>query len=564
MSFSPIAGRELAVAARQATTHRVRFLSALLAVLVAGAFIAIWSLTPFNTAVSGQTLFRTLTWMVLPASLVSGLFFTADCLSEEKRDGTIGLLFLTDLRAYDVIAGKLLATSLRAVEVLLACFPILAIPVIMGGVSGTELSRTILALSNALFCSLAAGLMISSVSRESFRATGATLVALLILIFGGPLLDYLRREAVSTAGHVFSLTSPGYAFVLASSSTAPFYLALVISHVCGWLMLGVCTLALPRFWQSAGTTRSFWARPLRSRISPEGSAGFLRRRKSLDRNPLTWFFTRESGRRVTAWAMTVLMFGAFCSILLGAQSNTGLVIWSSLGGTFQMLLYLAVAFQATRSLVEARKAGMLELLLATPASADKIVHAQWSANLRWFLLPAVALAGANLVVAVAGPDLRLGFAALQGGMSRFESIGISLLQTIAMLANFSAIAWFGMWMALTSRSGSSAALRTLIWVMVVPAVLIMFATMVVTASLAFGAMTNGAVNFGRWFGILSAGVGILLALLKDLGFIYWSRKKLAASFRERVGGGEPASLLPPVLQPAKTSAAAPSVPPATR
>ena len=31
---------------------------------------------------------------------------TADCLSEEKREGTLGLLFLTDLRGYDIVVSS--------------------------------------------------------------------------------------------------------------------------------------------------------------------------------------------------------------------------------------------------------------------------------------------------------------------------------------------------------------------------------------------------------------------------------------------------------------------------
>ena len=41
----------------------------------------------------------------------AGLLGTADCVSSEKRDGTLGLLFLTDLKGYDVICGKLAANS---------------------------------------------------------------------------------------------------------------------------------------------------------------------------------------------------------------------------------------------------------------------------------------------------------------------------------------------------------------------------------------------------------------------------------------------------------------------
>ena len=70
--------------------------------------------------------------------LLSGVWFTADCLSEEKREGTLGLLFLTDLKGYDVVLGKLVATSLNGLYAVLAAVPILALPLLMGGVAPGE------------------------------------------------------------------------------------------------------------------------------------------------------------------------------------------------------------------------------------------------------------------------------------------------------------------------------------------------------------------------------------------------------------------------------------------
>ena len=71
--------------------------------------------------------------------LFSGVFLTADSLSGEKREGTLGLLFLTDLKGYDVVFGKLIATSLNGFYALLAIFPVLALPLVMGGVTFWEL-----------------------------------------------------------------------------------------------------------------------------------------------------------------------------------------------------------------------------------------------------------------------------------------------------------------------------------------------------------------------------------------------------------------------------------------
>ena len=54
---------------------------------------------------------------------LAGVRLTADTLSEEKRNGTLGLLFLTDLRGYDVVLGKMITASLKSFYGVLAVLP---------------------------------------------------------------------------------------------------------------------------------------------------------------------------------------------------------------------------------------------------------------------------------------------------------------------------------------------------------------------------------------------------------------------------------------------------------
>src|SRR5438046_5695488 len=168
MTFLPVAERELRVAARKRSTFRVRVIAALVAWIIGSGVLVLSRVGPgFGTPSLGKGLFGVLTWLSLAVALSAGLFFTSDCLSEEKREGTLGFLFLTDLRGHDVVLGKLLATSLRGFYALLAVFPILAIALIMGGVTGAQFWKTSLALVNAMFVSVAAGLFVSAISLES-------------------------------------------------------------------------------------------------------------------------------------------------------------------------------------------------------------------------------------------------------------------------------------------------------------------------------------------------------------------------------------------------------------
>src|SRR5437879_9073179 len=148
MTFLPIVDRELRVAARRRATYWMRAVAALGAIVI-GAFMYVVNRqgAPHEF---GKSLFTVLSTLSIVYCLISGVRSTADCLSEEKREGTFGLLFLTDLKGYDVVFGKLAATSLNGFLCLLAMFPVLAVPLLMGGITNGEFWRMVLVLVDTL------------------------------------------------------------------------------------------------------------------------------------------------------------------------------------------------------------------------------------------------------------------------------------------------------------------------------------------------------------------------------------------------------------------------------
>src|SRR6266568_9456889 len=170
MSVLPIVRRELRVAARKRSTFWLRVAAAITAVVLGSGCLLVGGWQGIGTAQMGSMLFYALTWTCLAAALSAGMFFTSDCLSEEKREGTLGFLFLTDLRGYDVVSGKFLATSVRAFYALLAFLPILAVTQMMGGITGVQYWKSSISLVNGLFCSLAVGMFVSAISRDSQKA----------------------------------------------------------------------------------------------------------------------------------------------------------------------------------------------------------------------------------------------------------------------------------------------------------------------------------------------------------------------------------------------------------
>src|SRR5437867_908357 len=131
MTFLPIVARELRVASRRRVTYWVRSGAALVVIVIGTWLFLMMQRDP--PAEIAKYLFGVLTGSAVLYALLSGVRDTADCLTSEKRDGTLGLLFLTDLKGYDVVIGKLAATSLNALYSVIAVLPMLGVPLLLGG-----------------------------------------------------------------------------------------------------------------------------------------------------------------------------------------------------------------------------------------------------------------------------------------------------------------------------------------------------------------------------------------------------------------------------------------------
>src|SRR5688572_11618485 len=89
MTFLPVADRELRVRARQKATFRARVGAALAACLIIGFFL-VTSTWRFSPAAMGKSVFWFLSGLTFLWCLFEGPRNTADALSEEKREGTLG------------------------------------------------------------------------------------------------------------------------------------------------------------------------------------------------------------------------------------------------------------------------------------------------------------------------------------------------------------------------------------------------------------------------------------------------------------------------------------------
>src|ERR1017187_8980244 len=338
VNWLPIVNRELRVAARKRSTFWLRVAAALTALVIGSGCMILSIFQGTRSWGLGSVLFSVLTWLCLGAGLSAGLFFTSDCLSEEKREGTLGLLFLTDLRGYDVALGKLLATSLRGFYALLAVLPILAITLVMGGVTGAQFWKCALALVNALFFSLAAGMFVSALSRDSQKALTATLFLLLLLALGGPIADTIIGARNPRGWEPrWSLSSPAYVLVTASAYWSHYWIALFVTQLLGWAMLAVASGLAPHSWQekkkAGASSNQGWGYAWRY----GGARRRLRlRQKLIGQQPVAWLVCRERWQSLGLWTVAILIAGGLVAAVIGYRESAVWILLNGIGGLFTL------------------------------------------------------------------------------------------------------------------------------------------------------------------------------------------------------------------------------------
>ena len=519
MTFLPIVGRELRVRARRKATHWFRVAAAAVAIGMVGFLLMMMESTsaPANL---GATIFRVITGVAFLYCLLEGTRHTADCLSEEKRAGTLGLLFLTDLKGYDVVLGKFTAASLNSFYGLLAVFPPLAVPLVLGGVTSGEFWRLAAALLNGLFFSLSAGMLVSTLSRQERMAGAVTL--LLVSFMSGllpaapTLVRLLSRigwlgwlggwdavlEPLAVLSPTTSLVFGFDAFYL--KSPGEYWSALLVTHLLSWLWLGTASGLLPRCWQDApaASKRLWWAELFPGRMRPQENAQRREARcQLLARNPILWLAGQHEVKRLFLWVGvgTVGLAGVVWSVLRYGDED----VWPVLmlvGVIFHLALSVAGATHACYLFAGARDSGMLELLLSTALSAREIVDGHLESVRRLFYWPLVVFVFLELVMLA----LQLGALEYRGEAVVPTALGVLgvLLIGGVMVLDLYATSVFGLWLGLSMKKPSHALSRTLSMVLLPHFV-------------------------GLCFGVLWP----LMGIVKNLVFVFYGREQLRRQFR---------------------------------
>jgi ABC-type transport system involved in multi-copper enzyme maturation permease subunit len=467
MTFLPIVGRELRVASRRRGAWLNRLVAAFIAIVV-GGFILIVSSSHERPTEVGNGMFTTVAGFLFIYVAIAGAVVTCDSLAEEKREGTMGLLFLTDLKGYDVVFGKLAATSLHTIYAMLAVVPLMAIPILMGGVTSAEFWRIVLVAINVLFFSLAAGMFASSVSRSDHRAMFLAFVIILALtIIPAVVADVGKPRAwiamLSPAAQCFTGFDATYRIGDVSET---FWGSVACTLIYSLIFILLACRIVPRSWHETGQRfqqRGIFA-TIRAILNGNADARMARRRRMLETNPYFWRAARNRTKQILVWGLLVL-----AAILWYWLRPTGTDMFFDIGRDLFVIVLLHaalkwwVATEACRHLSDDRRSGGLELLLSTPLSESEIVQGQRRALLYQFGGPVAVVLLFDficLLVAIKNdtPDERAGwlfFYLIIGGFLVFDLIALSIV---------------GMWLGLSGRKTNRATIVNLIRIVVLPTV----------------------------------------------------------------------------------------------
>ncbi|MCB1127082.1 MAG: ABC transporter permease subunit, partial [Verrucomicrobiae bacterium] len=454
MTLLPIIERELRVKARRKGLRSPRVITAVVALLIVTwtVFVPQWWGLPMPPQAAVATCFSLLT---LVAAFM-GARLTADSVSEEYREQTLGLLLLSHLKGWEVATGKLMSNTVTAGYTLMATVPVLSIPLLRGGAEPVAVFKLALVMLNTLVLSAAIGLFFSSRTSDGRRAQTLATLLMAFLMFVLPSLVAMAAIQGPTSPWRWAAllcflcpTLPIYGVFGVGMSSAfdlgGFWTFLGVQQGLAWLLV---------FAAGRGITRRSVDRPVggfrlgwRQRWGLWRLGGTAtrscRRRRMLDRNPFEWLVCRYRWRAFWPLLLTGLPLAIFSALAVAFPDEVEPI---SVGLFVVVLMHVLLKFQMVSDsvvpLLTERREGTAELLLSTPLSNREFMAGQWGA-MRSQFGPAVAV-----TLAATGVLAVLIFLDAERSTDLSRTVAFLLgLPAVGLLFDWWTLTWVGMWCA---------------------------------------------------------------------------------------------------------------------
>ena len=409
-----------------------------------------------DTARFGAAIFQILSVLQLMLALFFGALLTASAVAQEKDRRTLILLLLTRLSNSELVLGKLLASVLNVLLMLLAAVPFFMMIALFGGVSFAQIGRVFLVTFATVLATASVGSMIALSREKTFLSLAQTTLVLFFWlaawtlvgagVFGaawGGVLAWQWAAVFSPLHAVIEAARP----ILPGDDSFPVFRSPVYAYLAiaaalavllnGWAILRVRVWnpsreAAPRGDEAEPTTRANLADSDLDTVA-EDRAGLTRQTtrsvhaapgttRRVWENPVLW-------REVCTWAYgrrMLVIHAAFLAICIAAgfvldaagrrlqvtHPDTLLAqeletrIAMTLAPLFVLSLILINAL-AVNSITNERDLGALDLLLVTDISPNEFVFGKLGGVFwvcKWIVAPPLLLCAYLAFLGALGPN----------------------------------------------------------------------------------------------------------------------------------------------------------------
>lgn len=355
------------------------------------------------TALVGQMTFRLLAWIAALTVVGSVVQLASEAFAREKREDTLGLLFLTPLRPVDLVLGKLVSTSLAAIYRFVALIPLLAVPMLTGGVAAWDFVLLVVALVNFVFLGATVGLFVSARCWDEKRAATVASVIMVCLALLPAIGVVVSAVLNQPSAFSFFALSPIYpvwqATVPAVWKPGLFWPSVLWTQLIAWIFFYAACRTLPRCWQKrpenlapagdhlqqAETSTRAPVPPttpppaMKIRRSVRRQFSVLQRTAMLNDNPIRWFAQRWRPHASGLWIIAAIGLASCVPAIVMVLSSGHWDMLLAPGFALFVIFCLHAAFktyatsQASFAFARDRGEDTLELLLSTPVTPQQMI-----------------------------------------------------------------------------------------------------------------------------------------------------------------------------------------------
>ena len=410
MLVGPVFNRELATAPRSWRLYlsRAIYVGALFG-LVCTAWLILFGSQPIRTlgdlARFGAAVFALLAPVQLALAIGFSALLTAAAVAQEKDRRTLDLLLMTRMTNSELVVGKLLASMLTVLVLILAGLPLFMVLALLGGVSHGQIARI---FGVTLAAAAAAGSLGSTIAlwrEKTFQTLAMTALALMLWLLAGEALAAMGNDAelalgatgldwskaVSPLRAIFAAAAPRTTFtpMFAAApwlgSASDFFTIAAAAMALG---LNLLAIALVRVWNPTREARPQTADESHDAPPAEAATGLdvhaaPGRTKEVWDNPILWreICTWAYGKKVVIIKLAYLAIFAACAwsmygVLRAEPTPTIGGTLPAAAQTVVPLLVLGLVLVnalAVTSITNERDSGALDLLLVTDLTPKEII-----------------------------------------------------------------------------------------------------------------------------------------------------------------------------------------------